>query len=121
MAQRSRDGIGKPGCPHRACSTPDVIWTRSASSHTGRRRVGAASAAGTALTLLIGGRLADERGRRSSVQAGLTTTLVATLLLGLSTALPAANRAGGSDAVAALNREGIMSPTPAPPTIMPGR
>jgi hypothetical protein len=39
----------------------------------------------------------------------------------LSTALPVAKRSGGSDDVAALVRDGITSPTPAPPTIMPGR
>jgi MFS family permease len=47
------------------------------------------SAAGMALTLVIGGRLADERGRKVPVQAGLAITSVAMLGLGLTDALPA--------------------------------
>src|SRR3712207_7688029 len=33
-------GIGKTRVPQRASSTLDVIWTRSANSHTGRRHDG---------------------------------------------------------------------------------
>jgi MFS family permease len=47
------------------------------------------SAAGTALTLVLGGRMADEKGRAVSVRTGLTITVVGTLGLGFTTALPA--------------------------------
>ncbi len=47
-----------------------------------------ATAAGTALTLAVGGRLADGRGRRTTVQVGSTITLVAVLLFGLTGSLP---------------------------------
>jgi MFS transporter, DHA1 family, tetracycline resistance protein len=47
------------------------------------------SAAGTALTLALGGRMADERGRTVSVRTGLTITVVGTVGLAFTSALPA--------------------------------
>ena len=46
MAHSRRDGIGKTRANHRALSTPWVIWTGSANSHTGQRRFAAALQAG---------------------------------------------------------------------------